>query len=83
MIKIIQSMISGHELRPMESAGDFWEDGFVMVGKENGLTGFSEIMTGTILRMERRKLIFWNAKKWQYCLTKKGVAYGNDNILTK
>lgn len=68
MNHIIQSLKAGHELRPMESAGSFFEDGFLLSHTKNGLTGFSEVMTSDVLSLERKGVIFFNHKKWQYVL---------------
>lgn len=72
MKSILNALRDGFQLKPMDSAGSFFEDGFYLTKTENGLTGFSEVLTADVLELERKGLIFWNHIKWQYVLTKKG-----------
>jgi len=72
-MQIVKAMQHGCELKPMESAGSFFEDGFYLSNTKNGLFGFSEVLTCDVLSLERKGLIFWHPHKWQYVLTKKGI----------
>lgn len=72
MNEIINKLKQGAHLKPMESAGPFFEDGFYLSFEKNGLKSVSEVLTGDVLSLEGKGLIFWNAGLWRYVLTKRG-----------
>jgi len=58
--QILAAIKSGMSLTWMAATGNCFEDGFIISGSNNNLTGFGEVLTSDVIFLERNGYLMLN-----------------------
>ncbi len=70
--RILEAMHLGMRLVPMKSTMNCLEDGFYLSGSKNGVHGFSEVLSSSVITLEKKGFLKVDGKTGDYIITRKG-----------
>ena len=70
--RILTAMYNGLKLEPMKPTQNCMEDGFALTNENNGLKGFSEVLSSTVIFLQERGYLDYSSKTGEYFITLNG-----------